>query len=371
MKTIVEVNFCITHVPGEAQGLLEHTGCGPELLSAAGGWDNYDLDNGGKFIGHEDFVELTLEDDDERLPKVLAFLASIDEKPSVSEKRVYSEEDLQTARLLLMSTGSTRLQSHSRELGTKYDFIDACPHCGTGAKQSWYARIKRKELPLLRKHRAINTLDGLTLVDATMRSILADAKTTGISFADVQARDGIGDWTSIDRQQILIESTLPLMRGELAPSERENVCTVCSRGGHYSYASNRYYRKEDLVDVKDFNFTWEWFGSFKFDGNARTSDLAAPSVLVTPNVMNIFRNAGVAENFKWQPVVLGKSSPRWERYYPAGCPKDDNICPVLLDHYKTESSVLLDWYRKPQKPIPPMDKVPEMAASGNPTITVS
>lgn len=361
MKTIVELGFCITHIPGEAQGLLENTGCGPELLSPSWGWDNYDLDNGGKFIGHEDFVHLTIEDDDERLPKVLAFLTSIDEEPSVSVQRVYSEEDLQTALLLMMSTGSTRLQSHSRELGTKYDLKDACPHCGTGAKQSWYARIKRKELPLLRKHHAINTLDGFTLVNATMRSMLADAQITGISFTDVQARDGVGDWISIDREQILIESTLPPMRGELAPNEREDVCTVCHRGGHHVFASNRYYREEDLVAMKDFNFTWEWFGSFKFDGNARTSDLSFPHVLVTPKAMNLFRDAGVAENFKWQPLVLGKSSPLRERCYPAGCAKDDNVCPVLLNIFQTDSSVLRDWKRKPQKPLPPMDQVTGMA----------
>ncbi len=361
MKTIVTLNFIITHIPGETQALLEHTGCGPDMLSPAGGWDLYDLEDRGKFLGHEDFVDLTIEDGDERLAKVFAFLESLDQQPGVSTEYVFSEEDLQTALLLEMSAGATWLQSDTRELGTKYDLKDACPHCGTGAKQSWYARIKRKDLPLLRKHRAIRTRNGLLLVDATMRSMLADAKTTGISFADVQARDDVGDWTSLEYQQVLIESTLPPMRGELAPKLAEDICNVCHRAGHYSFAPNRYYRAEDLLERKDFNFTWEWFGSFEFDGNARTSKFAFPKVLVTPNVMNLFREAGVAENFKWKPLVVGKSSPLWERYYPAGCAKDDNVCPVLLDIFRTDSSVLKDWYRKPKKPIPRTNKFTEMA----------
>ncbi|MBK9260605.1 MAG: hypothetical protein IPM54_12375 [Polyangiaceae bacterium] len=201
-----------------------------------------------------------------------------------------------------MSAGSDYLQSIDSELGTKYDLKHACPHCGTGAKQVWYERVKRKDLPRLRKHRAIMTRNDHILVDEAMRKMLESAGITGISFAEVHARDDIGDWNPIDRDQILIESTLPPMRGELTADEAQGLCKVCRRGGH-PFCSSKRHHEEDLIGMKDFNLTWEWFGYYSFDGNARRSKFSSPHILVTPKVMNLFREARV-KTFEWTPVSI-------------------------------------------------------------------
>lgn len=65
------------------------------------------------------------------------------------------------------------------------------------------------------------------------------------------------------------------------------------------------YRKEDLVGINDFNLTWEWFGEFWAEDKARDrlAKWPHPFVLVTPKVMNIFRDAGV-KTFDWIPVDI-------------------------------------------------------------------
>jgi hypothetical protein len=252
------------------------------------------------------FVDLTFNEGDERIPKLCELLAMHGMKPDVKTTTTieYSEEDFQTAPLLWMERTSECVRSHASELGTKYDLMHACPHCGTGAKQVWYKRVKRKDLREIRKHRAIMSWDEHILVDKAMRKMLVNAGITGISFAEVHARDEVGDWNPIDRDQILIESTLPPMRGELTAHDEQDICKVCRRGGRSFYRiPNNPYREEDLVGIKDFNLTWEWFGSFRFDGNVRHAMFADPRVLVTPKVRNLFREARVT-TFKWTPVSL-------------------------------------------------------------------
>jgi len=94
------------------------------------------------------------------------------------------------------------------------------------------------------------------------------------------------------------------MRGELTAADEQDLCKVCRRGGH-SFFFDKRYREEDLVGMQDFNLTWEWFGSFDFDGNTRRSKFSLPRVLVTPKVRNIFREARVA-TFEWTPVEIAK-----------------------------------------------------------------
>jgi hypothetical protein len=306
MKTTVTItiSFEAGQVREKAEEILGLVGCTQDEVHAVGGEGFLLFDLTTNESHPALFVDVTFNEGDERIQKLCELLAKHGIKADVETTRSieYSEEDLQTSRLLQMSAGSDYLQSITSELGTKYDLKHACPHCGTGAKQIWYERVKRKDLPLLRKHRAIMSRDDHILVDATVRKMLINAGITGISFAEVHARDEVGDWNPIDRYQILIESTLPPMRGELTADDEKDLCKLCRRGGH-PYFSDERYHQEDLVGMKDFNLTWEWFGSYSFDGNARHADFSHPRVLVTPKVMNLFREARV-KTFKWTPVVL-------------------------------------------------------------------
>jgi hypothetical protein len=304
MKTTVTttISFEVGRAREKAEEILGLIGCTQEEVSATEGIHLFDTTTNEMYPGL--FVDVTFNEGDERIPKLCELLAmhGINADVSTTKSVEYSEEDLQTARLLKMSPGRDHLQSITSELGTKYDLKHACPHCGTGAKQIWYERVKRKDLPTLLKHRAIMSRNDHIIVDKTMRKMLVNAGITGISFAEVHARDEVGDWNPIDRDQILIEYTMPPMRGEFAPEDDQYLCKVCRRGGRMSFP-NKLYREDDLVGMKDFNLTWEWFGFFNFDGNARRSQFSLPLVLVTPKVMNLFREARVT-TFEWTPVAM-------------------------------------------------------------------
>jgi hypothetical protein len=94
------------------------------------------------------------------------------------------------------------------------------------------------------------------------------------------------------------------MRTDIANEDPEYLCKVCLRGGRTHVPTTRY-REEDLVGMQDFNRTWEWFGQFwpKPKEKHRYAKWPSPQVLVTPKVMNIFRDAGV-KTFQWTPVFL-------------------------------------------------------------------
>ncbi len=303
MKTTVtvKISFEAGQAQEKAEEILGLVGCTQEEVYATEGFHLFDPTTNEMHPGL--LVYVTFNEGDERIPKLCELLAvhGIQADVETTKSVEYSEEDYQIAPLLKMSAGNEWLTSRPSELGTKYDLKNACPHCGTGAKQIWYQRVKRKELPTIRKHRAL--MGGRhIIVDARIRKMLVNAGITGISFAEVHARDEVGFWNAIDREQILIEHTLPPMRGELTADDEQNLCKVCRRGGRVSFP-NKPYTKEDLVGMKDFNLTWEWFGSFSFDGNVRNADFSLPRILVTPKVMDVFRAAEV-KSFKWTPVDI-------------------------------------------------------------------
>jgi hypothetical protein len=68
----------------------------------------------------------------------------------------------------------------------------------------------------------------------------------------------------------------------MAPSaslDRTDECPVCHRGGIKRAVPRRpmryVYRPEDLVDIKDVNQTWEWFGEWReFTGDITEGALA-------------------------------------------------------------------------------------------------
>jgi hypothetical protein len=303
MLTKVQIFFEASKIPGKAEAILFPAGCGPDVAYLMGG---VFLANPDGSDWHEaQFVKVTLDEGDERIGKVLALLEKYGKEPEVTTYSVYLEEELQNATLLRMQSDGSYARSYAAALGTKYDLKHACSHCGTGAKQSWYLRVKRKNLKEIHQHPAIMTFDAQILVGVTMRKRLVDAGITGISFAEVQSRDDVGFWKNIDREQILIEHVMPPMRGEPTADDEQRLCKVCRRGGRVSFP-DKPYAKEDLVGMKDFNLTWEWFGSYSFDGNVRTADFSQPRILVTPKVMNIFRNAEV-KSFKWSPVDVSPS----------------------------------------------------------------
>jgi hypothetical protein len=99
----------------------------------------------------------------------------------------------------------------------------------------------------------------------------------------------------------------PTMTHLLSLCQRSTMFFLVAHGWSRQGSSKRRqtgaYRAEDLVGMQDFNVTWEWFGEFWPEKKPRHAKRPSPHTLVTPKVMNIFRDAGVT-TFHWIPVLL-------------------------------------------------------------------
>jgi hypothetical protein len=295
MKTIISISFNALPIPGGAAAILTPSGCGPDVAEVS----DYTIVNIRTVR-----VRLKLDENDERVAKVFALLKQHGVEVDSYTYTEYSNEDLQNARLLRMWPDANEFASMGLRYGTKYDLSEACANCGAGARQTSALYVDGDRLARIRKHRAIGSWEDHILVDGGMVKKLKDAGVTGMSFGDVRARLRNEKWTSVARDQILIEHTMPPMRGESPADQDQRICKVCRRGGHMSWL-NKFYREEDLVGMRDFNLTWEWFGTFgpadKERGRVETR--SSPRVFVTPKVMNVFRDAGVT-TFDWTPAAI-------------------------------------------------------------------
>lgn len=291
MKTKVHIKFDAENLPGQAAAILNPTGCGPDVADVSD-WAIMKIDR--------ITVRIELYETDERVAKVFALLKQYGVEVDSYTTIEYSDEDLQTARLLWMLLVANVDVFAGFQYGTEFDLTNACPNCKTGGTQTSVLYVDNDEIATIRKHRAVQTYSNEILVDGGMRKKLVNAGTTGISFGDVRARHNNGKWTEVARDQILITHTMPPMRGELTAKDEEYLCKVCRRGGRMVY-TQKPYREEDLVGMCDFNVTWEWFGIFGPADDKHRERRSRPRVLVTPKVVNIFRKAGV-KTLKWIPV---------------------------------------------------------------------
>ena len=301
MKTKVHIRFDAEDIPGGAAAILTPSGCGPDVTDVS----DWAIMNSRRVT-----VRIELVEGDERAAKVFALLQQHGVEFKSFTYIEYSEEDRQGAQLLWMSRDVNENVSAGLQYGTKYDMVEACANCGTGARQASALYVDGDDLAKIRKHRAIGTWQQQILVDGGMVKKLKDAGVTGISFGDVRARLRNEKWTSVARDQVLIEHTMPPMRGELTAEDEQDLCKVCRRGGRRVFPRKPYredvpYREEDLAGMQDFNLTWEWFGDFwpEDKEKGRGAKRPFPFVLVTPKVMNIFREAGV-KTFDWTPVAI-------------------------------------------------------------------
>ncbi len=289
------IRFDAANIPGEAEAILSPTGCGSDVAEIL------------IYTAHgprEVAVRLDLDEDDERLSKVFALLQQYGVEYKSFTYTEYSDEDRQNAPLLTIRGDMNNCVYAGVGCDTEYDMTNACPHCQTGAKQTSLLYMQHSDMKIIRKYRALETTGNDILVDGGLRKRLVDAGVTGISFGDVRARHENGKWSMVARDQILIEHTMPPMRGELTEIDELSLCKVCRRGGRAS-VPRQPYRAEDLVGSKDFNMTWEWFGEFRTADHRFGLSRSRPSILVTPKVMNIFREACV-ESFNWWPVGVTK-----------------------------------------------------------------
>lgn len=293
MKTKISISFDAETIPGETATILVPTNCGSDVADV----HDYTIQGSRRIT-----VRIHLDELDERVPKVLALLQQHGVEVDSFLYDEYSEEDRQRARLLWMAVEPDWWVAGGASEGTKYDLSDACANCNAGAKQTSVFYVDERAHKTLRKCRATATTKNVILVDGGMRKKLVDVGATGISFGDVRVRHENKKWSAVARDQILIEHVMPPMRGDIRVKDEQYLCKVCRRGGRMTSPKIPYH-EEDLMGMQDFNLTWEWFGEFwpEDKEKGKSAGWPSPGLLVTPKVMNIFREAGV-KAFDWIPV---------------------------------------------------------------------
>jgi hypothetical protein len=285
MKTIVLLSFRAHRVSGGTDTILGAAQCGPDVAKM----EEYKY--GGGKVGID--VNITLDEGDERIAKLLALFAQHGEGELVRREDIYTEEDLQNAPLLeLGARGYDNVVIAGPHNGTTYDISNACKQCGTGVRQTSGVIIRGEDERLIEKTRVAFTFHGDFLVQDVDGEKLAKANLTGLNLWRVYSSRKNGPSVELRREQIFAENVLPPM----APSsllDRQEVCPVCHRG-RFNFVFREppriVYRKEDLNNIQDVNLSWEWFGSFaKTPEEALGGNWPHPLLLVTPRVMNFFR----------------------------------------------------------------------------------
>ncbi|WP_153824900.1 hypothetical protein [Polyangium spumosum] len=249
-------------------------------------------------------IWVTLDDSDERLPRLLGLLKQHGVKWSEFRRDRYTDDELEAARLIFMDVHDAMDGIFAGpRVGTRYDMSEACSSCGSGARQTSAMFVDGERLQSLEGKRAAPTWYHDILVDEKLAGALADSGATGLSFRGVFAAFEKRAQFQLPWQQLYATHTLPRMSPRSTGIDLPQPCP-CGRscfGTFWEIPPRLAYRASDLADACDVNVTWEWFGYVKFNGDVSDSVLAYPWFLVTPKVWRIFRDAGVT-GFDWMPI---------------------------------------------------------------------
>jgi hypothetical protein len=294
MKTEVRVIFGTYQLQGGAQSVLGPAGCGPDVA---------EVDDDALLKGVD--ITVTLEETDPRLPVLFGILRERDKRWLESHYDVYTEEELDSARLLLMKGNGPCEIDGGCDFGTMYDLSDACPACGTGAKQTSPLFVDREDLRNLKGSRAGQTYRGHVFVDERLAGELERLGATGLTLGEMYAEFREKRMVKLPWKQLLAARTLPPTSPSTTGFSRmEDSCKVCLRDGYGGTSEEPLrvvYRSSDLREVDDVNFSWEtaWIG--RLEPDLRESLLSLPWLLVTPKVRRVIVGAGVT-CFDWLPI---------------------------------------------------------------------
>jgi hypothetical protein len=167
--------------------------------------------------------------------------------------------------------------------------------------------LDTEDLRRIEKLRIAATHDGDLLVhDADAERLLA-ANVTGLLLWTVYAKRKNGRLDELRWQQMFPDHVMPPMSPN-SPLDRTHECPACHRGGisDASTSTTRMvYRREDLIDIKDVNQTWEWGGSWRESpGDITKARWPNPGVLVTPKVMNLLRGTKKDQGADFVPIWI-------------------------------------------------------------------
>ncbi len=302
MRTTVEIQFKAHHLPGGADAILVPSGCGPDVVKTKKyTWHEWGVERPGVDVA------ITLDDKDERVSKVLAVLSLYVKEPWVHRRDIYTEEELQAARLLFVNPWGGKQAAGGVRYGTTYDMSKACLRCGTGARQTSPLIIDTEDLRTIEKLRIAATHHEDILVHDSDAERLLAANVTGLLLWTVYAKRKNGDQFELRRQQMFAEHLMPPMASS-SLIDRAGECPICHRGGFSrvsEYPLRFVYRPQDLVDIQDVNLTWEWFGDFRdFHFDLTKVRWPDPYMLITPKVMNLLRGTKKDQGADFVPIWI-------------------------------------------------------------------
>src|SRR5262249_26607256 len=156
-------------IPGGPQTVLRPAGCGPDVATVE------DVP-----VLREIQVHVVLEVTDPRFPVLLELLRQHDEDPSLRYRDRYTEEELDSARLLVLHPNRECEPSGGVKWGMTYDLSAACPACGTGARQTSAVFLDGEELSDLEGHRACGTIFFHILLDEGLAAELERVGASGL-----------------------------------------------------------------------------------------------------------------------------------------------------------------------------------------------
>ena len=161
MKTEVRISFNGNHIPGGPQTVLEPAGCGPDVAV---------IEQWPPPIPRLDVV-ITLEDTDERLPKLLELLQQHNRTWWEIRRDRYTDEELDSARLLIAWPDIDCVVFGGPRVGTTYDVSNACLGLLNGMIQA----ADLIELGRIKAAIVVGTENGRHLVENTVERLNADA----------------------------------------------------------------------------------------------------------------------------------------------------------------------------------------------------
>lgn len=237
------------------------------------------------------FWQIALDGESEQLPHLKQALLDAGIEYFSRREHVYTDEELAGFPLLsfFVRTGEQGLGGPS--YGTMFDLNQACPACGTGARQTSPLFLDRSETP--RRGDLFQTLDGQILVSQSLAEALGGAGLAALSLE--QARDHrTGE--PIPWHQLLLVQELPPWHPDSVGFERENECPQCRRDGHFHtgrYPFELVYTAAQLDKAPDVAWTYERFGNSKLLDDFSESHFAAPQLLVSPRFRDVLAGARV------------------------------------------------------------------------------
>ena len=294
MKPKIRVHFDGKDVPGREHTVLSSAGCGPDVAEVE------DIPALKKV-----FVDVRLDVTDPRLPLLQKLLLAYKVKWSEWRWDEYTDEEYETAPLILVIAPDEVEVLGGPRFGTDYDISTACPACGAGMRQTsaYVLDGSNADMAKLGPYRAVSSYSEI-LVDERLAETLENAALSGLSFRSVYARQKDMRQIKLPWRQMWAPFTLPPMSSRSTGIERGKVCKSCARSKFNQSTEEPLrlaYHARDLVGAQDVNRMWEHFGYVRWNGDLATAVLSQPDFLVTPKVWRIFRDAGVT-GFNWLPI---------------------------------------------------------------------